>query len=228
MLDTGDRFYSPKTVIEILTNQSNSRSQVVELQKLPISSGRVPVETTKALRNLVLKAKTSNVMPQTWGAGWRPIITGIEYQERVTTKLMRSEGLTVDPQDTRKDLIELKNVELGRRGLVPAKRGLVPANTTVLAGTVRVYHAMAMQAEHIVVPSKAIDKTESRHIAERLLIAATAFAIVVLEANDGAPMWEFARQNISRVAAAIVTTGHVVGGIEVVKWSSDTSLLWST
>ena len=52
-------------------------------------------------------------------------------------------------------------------------------NTTVSAATVRVYHAMAIQAKHIDVPSKAIDKTESRHIAERSLIAATTFALVV-------------------------------------------------
>jgi len=152
VLDTGARFYSPKTVIEILTNQSNSRSQVGEMQRLLVSSGRVPVKSTKALRNLVLVAKRSSVVPQTWGTGRRPIISGIEYQERVTTKLMQSERLTVDPQDTRKNLIELKNVELERRGLVLVKR-------TVSAATVQVYHAMAMQAEHIVVPLKAIYKT---------------------------------------------------------------------
>jgi len=129
MLDTGAHLYSAKTVIEILTNQSISRSQVVELQRLLISSGRVPVKTTKAFRNIVPKAKKFNVVPQTWGADRRPIISGIEYQERVTIKLMRSEGLTVDPQDTRKDPIELKNVELERRGLVPV-------NTAISVATV--------------------------------------------------------------------------------------------
>jgi len=112
---------------------------------------------------------------------------------------------------------------------------------------------MAMQAEHIVVPSKAIDKTESRHsIAERSLTAATSLNVIhdrahqlqdILQTRlaqhvqkrvggDKRMMehwvWEFARQNICLVAAAMVRMGHVVDDIEVAKWNSDASLLQST
>lgn len=168
------KVYSPREVLDIVTPLGKTERGFVhnELVRLRL----VAPKTTKTLRDLVrIYKEKPESCPEWWGQRGRKAYASMStFNETVMSSLGKSTGEVATVNDVQEILVGEKERQL-------RAKGIEPVNVKVSVDTAKNYHSgLALHENGVPVGmSSTRPKTNTRWTAERSLISAMSFALVV-------------------------------------------------